>query len=166
MTKKLEFKESARIVQSALQTVRQCENLGFKDTLGVHIPDANERENFRQTVVQFVGQREYKIRTEKIPIHVDTTFEQIAQAVTAFAKHGTVVHELHPKRSSGKSIEEVQLPPKPRKDIVYELPGKPSAPKSDDPEPEGPSKDDDEPKTEEQKQLRVIIEKQLHKESL
>src|ERR1700674_705327 len=125
MTKKLEFNESARIVQSALQTIRQCENLGFKDTLGLHIPDANERENFRQTVVQFVGQREYKIRMEKIPIHVDTTFEHIAQAVAAFATHGTVVHELHLKTSSGKSIEEVQLPPKPRKDIAYELPGKP-----------------------------------------
>ncbi|HVR26198.1 MAG TPA: hypothetical protein VMU26_23095 [Candidatus Polarisedimenticolia bacterium] len=166
MTKKLEFSESVRIVQSALETIRQCEGLGPKDTLGELFPDENERENFRETVVKFVGAREYEIGAEKIPIHLYTTLGQIAQAVAMFALPDTLAHELHHKGSSGKSIKEVQLPPRPRKDIAFELPGKPSAPKSDDSEPGGPSKDDaDEPKVEEQKQLHRI-EKELHKESL
>jgi hypothetical protein len=163
MTKKLEFAESVRIVQSALETIGQCESLDPKDTLGEHFPDENERENLRETVVKFVGAREYKIGKEKIPILVHTTLDQIAQAVAMFALPETVAHELHDKGSSGKSIKEVQLPPRPRKDIAFELPGKPSVPKSGDAEPGGPSKDDaDELKVEEQKQLHRI-ERQLHK---
>src|SRR4249920_1727416 len=98
MTKKLDLNESGRIVQSALEAVRRRETLSPKDTLGDHIPEESDREHFRETVVMLVGKRQYKIATEKIPILLYTTLEEIAQTIALFALPGTSVTTKPPKK--------------------------------------------------------------------
>ena len=152
MTNKLEFDEGVRIVQTALKAVRPCKKVSFEDKLSVHIPKESDRKLFRKMVVKLVNEAQYSIGKGRIPILLATTLNEVAKALATFALPG-VLGELGGNSYAAKLDEESELPPptelpqptKPRKDIASDLPGDPSAPKSDDepePAPSGEPNDD------------------------
>jgi hypothetical protein len=81
MSKKLQRDESQQILYKALGAVGSGQDVTANNTIGVLIPDVDQREHFRKTVQYLVRKKSFRIESHAIPIFHHTTIEEITQAI-------------------------------------------------------------------------------------